>query len=122
MRRRFWILKGVKIAVLIAFFIGVIGWLFMQLWNWVVPGIFGFKPLDYWHALGLLVLCRILFGGRPGFFGRRAHWRHRMHSRWEHMTPEEREKLRSGMKSWCQFSEGRRPARASGISQGSQRP
>jgi hypothetical protein len=66
----------------------------------------------------------MLFGGRPGFFHHRGrHWKHRMRAKWEHMSPEEREKFRSGMQSrWCQFSEGRRPARASGISQGSQRP
>ena len=39
----------------------------MLLWNAVLPGLFGTAlPIDYWHALGLLVLCRILFGG----FGR----------------------------------------------------
>jgi hypothetical protein len=121
--RNFRIFKGVKFFILVTLLIGVIGWVFMHLWNWLVPDIFGFKALDFWHALGLLVLCRLLFGGRPGFFHRRGHWKHRMRARWESMSPEEREKFRSGMQSsWCQFSEGRRPARASGISQGSQRP
>jgi hypothetical protein len=124
MSQQYWILRGLKFVVLVTVLIGVIGWLFMQLWNWLIPEIFGLKPINYAHALGLLVLCRMLFGGRPGFFHRgRGHWKHRLHAKWESMSPEEREKFRSGMQSrWCQFSEGRRPARASGISQGSQRP
>jgi len=121
--RSHWALKGVKIVALVAVFIGLFGWVFMSLWNWLVPDIFGLKPIDFWHAVGLLILSRILFGGRPGFLHRRGQWRHRMRAKWERMSPEEREKFRSGLQSrWCQFSEGRRPARASGISQGSQRP
>jgi hypothetical protein len=125
MNRGFWLFKGLKIVVLVTLFFTVFGWLFMQLWNHVVPDVFTLKPINYWQALGLLVISRILFGGRPGFGGgrRRWHWRHRMRAKWERMTPEEREKFRSGMgRNWCQFSEGRRPARASGMSQGSQRP
>ncbi|MFA5909359.1 MAG: hypothetical protein WC815_11315 [Vicinamibacterales bacterium] len=38
----------------------------MWLWNWLVPGLFGLRQLGFWEALGLLALCRILFGG----FGR----------------------------------------------------
>jgi hypothetical protein len=122
--RNYIALKALKIVVFVAVLIGVIGWVFMNLWNWLVPDIFGLKPLDYVHALGLLVLSRIIFGGRPGWHRRGGHhWKQRIHAKWERMSPEEREKFRSGMESrWCQFSEGRRPARASGISQGSQRP
>ena len=29
------------------------------------------------------------------------HWRRRMHERWEHMTPEEREKFRQGVRERC---------------------
>ena len=39
------------------------------------------KPsrLDFWHAVGLLLLARILVGGfhRGGLFGGRRHWGHR---------------------------------------------
>ena len=49
--------------------------------------------LTFWQALGLLALCRILFGGfgAHGFHSRR---RRLMTERWERMTPEEREKCR----------------------------
>ena len=94
------IVRGVKcvlIALAAALFFGFV---VMRLWNWVVPPVFGLHAIGYRHALGLLVLTRILFGGfRRGFggCGPGMHWRRRMMERWEQMTPEEREKFRAGM-------------------------
>lgn len=45
----------------------------MLLWNAVVPEVTGFKSLSYWQAMGLLVLCKILFGG---FRGGMQRWKH----------------------------------------------
>lgn len=39
------------------------GWIVAQLWNWLLPTLFGFPPVTVWQALGLLALTRILFGG-----------------------------------------------------------
>ena len=48
----------------------------MLLWNAIVPALFTSVPaINYLQALGLLVLCRILFGGLRGHGG----WRGRMH-------------------------------------------
>lgn len=33
----------------------------MWLWNWLLPGLFGFKTLTWLQAWGLLVLCGFLF-------------------------------------------------------------
>jgi hypothetical protein len=64
----------------------------MVLWNALIPGMFAAAhPIDYLHALGLLILCRILFGG---FHGRRGGHGHRVWARWHAMTPEEREQFR----------------------------
>jgi hypothetical protein len=71
----------------------------MWLWNLVVPALFaGAHNIDYPHALGLLVLCRILFGGFRGHRGgwRRGHWR-----RWAAMTPQEREQILKQGSSHC---------------------
>ncbi|MES1263347.1 MAG: hypothetical protein ABUL69_03250 [Peristeroidobacter soli] len=67
----------------------------MLLWNAVLPGLFGTAlPIDYLHALGLLVLCRILFGGFRGHGGWHGHGRRHGHwEKWKSMTPEEREKF-----------------------------
>ena len=44
-------------------FIALGGALVYLLWNWLLPPIFGWHALTFWQALGLLALCRILFGG-----------------------------------------------------------
>ena len=84
----------------------VLGWVVMMLWNAVVPVVFvGGRVIDYWHALGLLVLSRILFGG---FRGRgRSSWQRRRWRRWDAMTPEEREQLRQSYAARCGRREGR---------------
>ena len=33
----------------------------MWLWNWLMPEIFGLKAISFWEALGLNMLCGILF-------------------------------------------------------------
>ena len=63
-----------KIAIGIALFFGFLffiafgGVVVLLLWNWLMPDIFDLRRLTFWEALGLLALCRILFGG----FGRSA--------------------------------------------------
>lgn len=75
-------------------FVAVGGALVMQLWNWLLPQIFGWPELTFWQAVGLLALCRILFGG-SGFRGRSGTWGRR--GGWcGQMSPEERERFRQG--------------------------
>lgn len=79
-------------------FIAIGGEVVRLLWNWLLPPLFGWRELTFWQALGMLALCRILFGGF-GFHGSgRSDYRRRMAERWEHMTPEERERFRQGMR------------------------
>jgi hypothetical protein len=65
------------------------GFLVQQLWNWLAPAVFGIREVTFWQALGLLALCRILFGG----FGSHGRGRGRR-QRWQQMSPEEREQFR----------------------------
>lgn len=44
------------------------------LWNAILPALFGWPAVTFWQALGLLVLCRILFGG-IGRHGGGRRWR-----------------------------------------------
>jgi magnesium-transporting ATPase (P-type) len=67
--------------------------LVMSLWNALIPELFGLKPLSFWMALGLLVLCRILFGGMgmgPLMF-RIARDNRQLHERWMNMSEEEKQ-------------------------------
>jgi len=93
----------------ILIFTAIGGGVVMLLWNWLAPVLFGLRLITFWQAIGLLALCRILFGGfglagghRSGrgrrMDGRiREKIRERLDERWEQMTPEEREKFRQGM-------------------------
>ena len=84
-------------------FIAIGGEIVQLLWNWLLPPLFGWRQITFWQALGLLALCRILFGGfgRHGFY--RSNIRRRIAERMEQMTPEERERFRQGMLGRCGF-------------------
>jgi hypothetical protein len=80
-----------------AVFTWIGGEVVMLLWNWLAPTLFGLRQITFWQAVGLLALCRILFGGFGlGGGSPRSKSRRRMAERWEQMTPEEREKFRQG--------------------------
>ena len=69
----------------------------MLLWNALLPGIFELPKIDFWQALGLLVLSRLLFGGLGHAFmhGHRGGGSRRlMMERWQEMSPEERKNFR----------------------------
>ena len=89
MRRRF-ILWAPLALVAFLLFIAVGGEIVRLLWNWLLPPLFGVSRITFWQALGLLALCRILFGGFGLHGGSGSHYRRR----WEAMTPEERERIR----------------------------
>ena len=75
-------------------FIAAGGALVMLLWNWLAPQIFDLREITFWQALGLLTLCRILFGGSGKHSAVGSTMRRRMEERWANITPEERERLR----------------------------
>ena len=97
MRRR--LIFIAPLAILgILLFIAIGGEMVMQLWNWLLPSLFGWRQITFWQALGILALCRILFGGFGWHGSGRPNLRRRMKERCEHMTPEERERFRQGMR------------------------
>lgn len=98
--RRHWGRKVLKILVIAIIAISLITFLTMTLWNWLIPPLFHGPVITFWQALGLLILSKlILFGsrGRPG--PPPWAWRRRVMERWDHMTPEERDQFRQGLKS-----------------------
>jgi Ca2+/H+ antiporter, TMEM165/GDT1 family len=102
--RRHWWLRGLRFLLFALLFVAVFSFFVMQLWNWLMPAVFGWHAITYWQALGLLVLSKILFGGFRGRPLGRWGWRRRMLERWEQMTPEEREKFRQSMGGCGMFS------------------
>jgi hypothetical protein len=86
------------LAVLgILLFMAIGGEVVRLLWNWLLPPLFGWRLVTFWQALGMLALCRILFGGFGGH-GVRSNLRRRMEERCWQMTPEERERFRQRMR------------------------
>jgi hypothetical protein len=100
-----WILL-IPLAILaIPLFIVISGEVVRYLWNWLLPSLFGWRQITFRQAVGILVLCRMLFGRfghrssyRPGF-------RSRMTGRWKQRTPEEREKFRQELRAcWSRMA------------------
>ena len=62
---RFFRITGLVIGgvILAAFFAVVFGYFVMLLWNWLMPMLFGLPEITYWHAFGIIILARLLFGG-----------------------------------------------------------
>jgi hypothetical protein len=101
-------IKVLKIMLFVVIMAAVLGLVVKSLWNVLIPPIFGWHTISFWQAVGLLLLSKILFGGFHRHSGRdHGRWKQRMKDRWEKMTPEEREKIRMGMR--C----GRRPFNSS---------
>lgn len=90
MRTDFFKFFFIGIFILLGASLGV-----MLLWNWLIPPIFNLIAINFWQAMGLFVLARILLGS----FGLRSWHRHgRMgnrknnpfHQKWMQMTKEQR--------------------------------
>jgi len=69
--KRHWVRKAFKFLLIARVAIGVLSFVVMNLWNWLMPTLFGRSLITYWQAFGLLVLSRILLGGFPGRHGPR---------------------------------------------------
>ena len=54
------VIGGIITAVFLAF---IFGYFVMLLWNWLMPMLFGLPEITYWHAFGIIILARLLFGG-----------------------------------------------------------
>ena len=100
MMHRRWLPRGLKFLAFGLVAITLFGWVVMSLWNWLIPGLTGWHTLGFAQALGLLVLCRILFGRfghrrwgpGGGAFGGPG---------WAHLSEEERERFRARFGARC---------------------
>jgi len=89
-----------KMVPLVLLGVAALGFVVMELWNWLMPALFdNAHEIGYLQALGVVLLSKILFGGLRGH-GCPGRWRHR-HHHWENMTAEEREKFQAGMSGCC---------------------
>ena len=102
MSKKYWPFKVLFFFVAGAAFVSLVGLVVMTLWNKLLPEIIGVRAINFWQAIGLLVLSRILFGGW-GKFGRhhsspqKAMWRKKWHS----MSAEDKETFKARWKEKC---------------------
>ncbi len=90
-RKKAWLIPLIPLGI------AAIGAVVMLLWNALIPDIFHLGEITFWQALGLLVLSKILFSGGPcGGRHKRHHerWKNEMREKWEHMSPDERQKFK----------------------------
>lgn len=105
-KERFSPIKGLFFLAVATLFFFVVGNLVMFLWNAILPHAIEAKPINFWQAIGLFLLFRILFGGlRYSFFGgksgrRRSH-RKKWKEKWINMDPEERAQFKQKWKDYC---------------------
>lgn len=102
--------KGLKIVMWTAvcvLFVLLFGYVTMTLWNWIVPEVFNGPYLNFWQALGLLLLSKILFGGFHGKGGcgcqhQNSAWKNKYYEKLSGMSPEDRERFKARMREkWC---------------------
>jgi hypothetical protein len=81
----------------------LLGLAVMLLWNAILPEALHAGRLEYGQAVGLLVLCRVLFGGFGGPF--RGRWPRNggpaWRDKWTKMTPEEQERFKTEWQRRC---------------------
>lgn len=102
MKKNFKTLMVLKFVGLAILFVFGFGFLTMSLWNWLIPALFHGPAINFYQAIGLLILSKILFGGFKGGKGkcggrysRHEYWRKRMEERMSTMTEEEKEKFKN---------------------------
>jgi hypothetical protein len=102
MKNKYRVIK--MILFVIAFPLGLIffGLLVMYLWNLTLPGVLNVSPINFWQAIGILLLSKLLFGGFPGGWNRRGErWKKNMGEKLARMTPEQRENFKKEWRSRC---------------------
>jgi hypothetical protein len=103
--KRFGGKKFLKILVIVILAITVLSFVVMGLWNAVLVPVLHVGMVNFWQAMGLLVLSKILFGGFKGRGGGgwKGHheWRQNMREKWEKMTPEERDQFKRNFQNKC---------------------
>lgn len=104
MKNLFYKGRFIFIPIAVAAFVSLISFAVMQLWNHLLPDILHVTAITFWQAMGIFILCKILFGfghkGGRGWGGRGgAPWmRQKMEERFKSMTPEEKEKFKQKMR------------------------
>lgn len=78
----------------------------MLLWNAILPDLLHLNSISFWQALGLLILCKILFGGFHGSRKRKCVPRGSFREKYRSMNEEEKQKFKDEWKNRCHWHRG----------------
>ncbi len=121
MKQSFYKARFILFPIGAAAILALISFVVMQLWNNLLPVILHVGVITFWQAMGIFILCKILFGfggkGKPGWAREGSPWmRRKMEERFKNMSPEEKESFKAKMKDrMCNWGDhgpgrfGRRP-------------
>lgn len=72
------------------------------LWNMLIPALFGGPFIGFFHAVGLLLIGKVISGGRNYHEprGKNREWKRKMKEKMEKMSPEERREFKEKMLDW----------------------
>ncbi len=116
MKKVFYKGRFIFIPIAVTAFLSLISFVVMQLWNNLLPDIIHVGTITFWQAMGIFILCKILFGfgkgGKPGWGGGPGGnpWmRRKMEERFSNMSSEEKEKFKAKMKDrFCDWGDHER--------------
>lgn len=98
----FWAKKIIGITVCVLAVAALLSYVVMLLWNGVLVDVTGVKIISFWQSAGLLLLSKILFGGfSKGWNKGGGKWNSAMKEKWQHITPEEKEKFKQEWRNKC---------------------
>lgn len=84
--------------------LAIVTYIVMWLWNTILTAVVGVHEVNFWQAMGILVLSKILFGGFHGRCGtgpfRKIH-KKQMEQEMSGMSEEEKQKLKEIWKKRC---------------------
>lgn len=91
-----WIIKMIFWFLIM---VAVFAYAVMLLWNWLIPELFRGNPINFWQALGLMALSKLLIG-----FGTHSagHFKSKFMHKYSSLPEHEKEELRQKFKDrWC---------------------
>ncbi len=103
-------LKGLMFGLVAAAFAALVVFALMYCWNYAMPYVFKLPMINFWQALAMLVIAKILFSNgwrrhRHRGWGPPAHvremWANRMGARMQNMSPEEKERIKKYWEHKC---------------------
>lgn len=128
----YWVKKIVGYIVFGFVAVLFVTYLFMLLWNMLIPDLFNGPVLNFFQALGLMVLAKILFGfgnfnkhhnwtnnQPPVHSNKREEWKKKIENKMASMSEEEKLKFKNSMKGWCYGKTEEKEPKDSSVSQSS---